>query len=396
MKTSFGSIPALGAALILAGLLIIPVSAAGQAPSPKDGTVKKYLDGCQDKPATDANCAKARKEAVEILKEDLLTLGSSADHGFLLSILPAFKREETELRIAAADAIGMIGPQDQDIDVLAPLANDPVPDVRRAVSQMLSHGKGNAFNLLAQRTSSMRMGLTPETPPDPGVFKLPMAPASTYLFYSSDAAVGRLSYLSKHMNELAAFFKGKAKNGPFKLDEFKDRFRYQLKDEDEAGDRARKEKSKELEKQLASLKPDPANPAYMEKMLQLQSENLSTLGTFFETYRPELYGTPTVYVLEERQIGQRTYPTRYAVLYQDLAIRKPGYRLSWMTVSDDAIKAVQTATLAEEKQELADKKEAEALKKREAAQEAMEKKKDAAEKKQFKKGQEDLEKALGF
>ncbi len=47
-----------------------------------------------------------------------------------------------ELRIAAADAIGMIGPQDQDVETLTSLANDPVPDVRRAVSQAVMHGKG--------------------------------------------------------------------------------------------------------------------------------------------------------------------------------------------------------------------------------------------------------------
>ena len=52
----------------------------------------------------------------------------------------------------------------------------------------------------------------------------------------------------------------------------------------------------------------------------------------FDSYQSNLYGAPTVYVLEERQIGQRSYPTRYVVVYQELALRRPGYRLSWMTV----------------------------------------------------------------
>jgi hypothetical protein len=84
------------------------------------------------------------------------------------------------------------------------------------------------------------------------------------------------------------------------------------------------------------------------------------------------------------------------VLYQDKAVRMPGYRLSWMTVPDDAIKAAQVASLVSEKQEEASKKEEEAAKKREAELDALTKKKDAAEKKQFKKGQADLEKELGF
>jgi hypothetical protein len=93
---------------------------------------------------------------------------------------------------------------------------------------------------------------------------------------------------------------------------------------------------------------------------------------------------------------QRSYPTRYVVLYQDKAIRMPGYRLSWMTVPDDAIKAAQTVSLVREKEEEARKKEDEALKKRAEALQNLEKKKDEQEKKKFKKGQADLEKELGF
>ena len=121
---------------------------------------------------------------------------------------------------------------------------------------------------------------------------------------------------------------------------------------------------------------------------------------YFDAYQPTLYGTPTVYVLEERQIGQRSYPTRYVVLYQELALKQPGYRLGWTTVPDDALKAAQVASLKEQQEEeahqAAARKGEEAAKKREAELEALSKKKDATEKKQFKKGQEDLEKALGF
>jgi hypothetical protein len=103
-----------------------------------------------------------------------------------------------------------------------------------------------------------------------------------------------------------------------------------------------------------------------------------------------------VYVLEERQIGQRSYPTRYVVVYQELAFKRPGYRLNWTTAPDSAIKTAQAASLAEEKEELANKAESEALKKKEAELDALTKKKEAAEKKQFKQGQADLEKQLGF
>jgi hypothetical protein len=84
------------------------------------------------------------------------------------------------------------------------------------------------------------------------------------------------------------------------------------------------------------------------------------------------------------------------VLYQEQALKRPGYRLNWMTVPDDTIKTAQAASLAEEKEELARNKENEALKKRAEALESLTKKKDEAEKNKFKKGQADLEKELGF
>ena len=103
-----------------------------------------------------------------------------------------------------------------------------------------------------------------------------------------------------------------------------------------------------------------------------------------------------MYILEERQIGQRSYPTRYAVVYQDQALKRPGYRLSWMTLPDGAIKTAQAASMVDEKQEEALKKQDEALKKRGEALEDMVKKKGEQDKKKFKKGQSDLEKELGF
>jgi hypothetical protein len=117
---------------------------------------------------------------------------------------------------------------------------------------------------------------------------------------------------------------------------------------------------------------------------------------YLDSYEPKLFGEPTVYVLEERQIGKRSYPTRYAVLYNDLALKRPGYRLAWMTVPDNTIKKVQEASLQQELEEEAQKKENAVIKKKAEELDALTKKKDAAEKKQFKKGQADLEKELGF
>ncbi|NWF74755.1 MAG: hypothetical protein HXY51_17195 [Nitrospirae bacterium] len=370
-------------------------SAQVAPPSPEDEIVTKFLRDCGGKAPKNTNCDKLRSDFVEILKEDLLMLGSTADRQYLPDIARILRKREVELRIAAADAIGMIGPQDSDLEMLIPATNDPVPDVRQAVSQMIGRGKGTAVALLKQRSMTMRGGSTPEEPADPAKFGLTVAPKSVYLFDSSDASVGRLSYVTKNMNEVAAFYKGKAKKGPFPLQEFKDKYRYQFQDENEAMRQAQEAEGKQV---TAMPPPDPRNmQAYKEFMEKIQSMGARQGSRMYlDSYEPNLFGSPTVYVLEERQIGQRNYPTRYVVLYQEQALKRPGYRLNWMTVPDDTIKTVQADSLAEEKEELARNKENEALKKRQEALQNLEKKKDEQEKQQFKKGQADLEKELGF
>jgi len=384
--------------------------AAGQQPATaasapiddrEDQIVANYLKDCGGTAPKNVNCDKLRNDFVAILQEDLLTLGSTADRQYLPDIVRMFrKRPEVELRIAAAHAIGMIGPQDSDVGMLIPLTNDPVPDVRHAVSNMLTQGKGNTIGLLKQRALPMRNGRTVEKREDAAKFSMPVAPDSVYLFDSSDATKGRLSYVTKGKSDPSAFFKGKAKKGPYRWEEFRQLYRYQLQDEEESLNHAQQAAAKQLENQKP---PDPTNvQAFTEYMQKIQSVNMqgSTARLYFDAYQPSFYGTPTVYVLEERQIGQRSYPTRYVVLYQDLAFKRPGYRLGWTTVPDDALKAAQVASLKEQREEeahqAASKREEEAAKKREAELESLTKKKDAAEKKQFKKGQSDLEKELGF
>ena len=385
--------------LVLSALPYPALSAPDEEAPQRKETLRKYFANCRGTAAKDATCDKTRKDAINILKEDLLTLGSTADRTYLPDIIRIFKSEEVELRIATADAIGMIGPQDQDVDAIIPMTNDPVPDVRAAVSNMIGRGKGNAISLLQQRTAATHTGRVADKPVDAAKFSMPVAPNSSYLFDSSDASVGRLSFVTKNMNEVTSFYKGKAKKGPFPLQEFKDKYRYQFQDEDEAMRLVQEAKGKELE---GTKPPDPANvQAFSEYMQKIGSIGAQQgVRNSLDFYQPNLFGSPTVYVLEERHIGQRSYPSRYVVIYQEQALKKPGYRLSWMTVSDNLIKTAQATSRKEQREqevlEAATKREEEASKKKQAELESLTKKKDAAEKKQFKKGQSDLEKELGF
>jgi hypothetical protein len=361
-----------------------PPPEAASAPSPKDEAVKKYLEGCRAKSSKETNCDRLKKDAVEILKEDLHTLGSSADRTYIPFILTLFKSDEPELRIAAADALGMIGPQDAYVEVLARAANDPVPDVRRALAQMLQQAKGGALVLLSKRAALWgRGGRTPEIPPEPGKYAMPVPAESTYLFFASDATYGRLSYVAgKDMNVATAFFKTKAKRGPFKLEEFKDLYRDQLTHEHTVQERAQQESMH----QLSTQPSDPANPqAALDKALQAQAVMATqSMLMLNELYPPDLFGSPTVYVLEERQIGSLGYPSRYVVLYQDLALKRIGFRLCWMTVPDEAIKSEQAKSTASRKREEKQREDVGL------------KKKGEQEQKKFKQEQSDLEKQLGF
>jgi HEAT repeats len=373
-----------------------------QASSPKDNVVKKYVAECRATPPKDTACEKIKKEAIEILKEDVLTLGGSANREVLPTLVTVAKSDEPELRIAVADAIGMIGPTNADVPILARLANDPVPDVRKAVAQTIQRSKAAGLSLLSRRATGLGMqsGRTPQVPPDAGKYSMPIAPESTYLFYASDASSGRLSYVvKKGFDSATKFFKSKAKRGPMKLDEFTSTYKFQLNDEREARQQVSAQANEARSKRMEAVQKDMAqNPqAALEQIMQMQSEMAGhTLQELGDQYQPELFDSPTVYVLEERQIGSRTYPTRYVVLYNDKALRQPGYRLAWMTVPDEAIKTAQVASLKEEQRDLARKKEEAATQKKVEELDALTKKKDEAEKKQFKKGQEDLEKALGF
>jgi hypothetical protein len=361
----------------------------------KDAIVERFVVRCVIKSTKDSNCDKSRRDATDIIKEDLHTLGSSADRAYLPTLLKFFKSSDATLRIAAADAIGMLGPEDADAEILAPLANDPVPDVRHAVAQMLGHGKGPAISALAQRTTSIRAGLVPESPPDPGKIPMPVAPGSSYLFYGSDLESGRLSYLAKDLNEAATFFKGKTKKGPFKLEEFHEKYRFQLEDIQNAMEAALNDKISKLD---YDLKPDAANTAaYLEKIQQQQAISMQhNAMLLIDMLAPKIFVASMVYVLEERTIGQRSYPTKYVVLYQDVVLKRPGYRLSWITVSPDAIKAAQAASLQEEREQAAHQKQDDARQKRQEALEEVVKKKDEPEKNKFKKGKADLEKELNF
>src|SRR5512134_3620193 len=65
-------------------------AASAPADDREDQIVAKYLRDCSGKGVKDASCDKQRNDFVAILKEDLLTLGSTAERKYIPDIVRLF------------------------------------------------------------------------------------------------------------------------------------------------------------------------------------------------------------------------------------------------------------------------------------------------------------------
>src|SRR5215203_5985428 len=99
--TVFGHLPMPAQATSLRGIGSTPEKVQESPPQSASATKKQivgqYINQCANKPAPADPCEKIRKDAVEVFKEDLQTLGSSTDRMYLPAILGIFKSHEPEL-----------------------------------------------------------------------------------------------------------------------------------------------------------------------------------------------------------------------------------------------------------------------------------------------------------
>jgi HEAT repeats len=117
----------------------------------EDRVINGYLQSCLDGAKPDKRCEALRQEAVPMIKEDVLTLGASADPAHLPVIADILLSDEAELRTAAADAIGMIGPTPAETPALTTTLNDRAPEVRRSAHLALEHSRDPAAKPIVDR-----------------------------------------------------------------------------------------------------------------------------------------------------------------------------------------------------------------------------------------------------
>ncbi len=114
----------------------------------KDQAVHRFLQAGK---TTDEQTHRA---AVQILQDDILTMGASADPAHLPTLAKILRSAEPGLRAAAADAIGMIRPTAAETGALAQLLQDPMPPVVAAARRALAASADPAARELAARAGA--------------------------------------------------------------------------------------------------------------------------------------------------------------------------------------------------------------------------------------------------
>jgi hypothetical protein len=112
--------------------------------SEKDRTVLRFIQ------AGTRSDEQTRDDAVRILREDILTMGATADQSHLPVLAKVLRSKEPDLREAAANAMGMIGPTVNETNALAELLKDADVPVARAARRALEASRDPAaLQLLA-------------------------------------------------------------------------------------------------------------------------------------------------------------------------------------------------------------------------------------------------------
>jgi hypothetical protein len=363
-----------------------PVATVGpSAPTPdgKDRALDEYLACRGSKPPRE--CEGLRSYAVEVLRDDVLLLGSSADPAHLPPLAKLLASDAAELRAAAADAIGMIKPTAAEVPALAVALDDPVPAVRGAALRALEQSNDPAAGRLVKRAPrDQGKALKPDPVPDAkATGGTPLYAGAKYLYFASQPAKGLLVFTTPDPPaKVTAFYAGGAqKRQAISLDQLSDAYaklpeeRFRAEQKQKAADvqamakgaeqkRAEADAqamAKEAKEIMAGMKPGQMpNPEQMRKLMELSQRaqagsapNMANMQQELQTrsqamadlqrqgymppgdvaeYAKEFgdearYGSPTAVVLSETQTPYGPAPLRLAVVYEDHLLGQTGIAL---------------------------------------------------------------------
>lgn len=284
----------------------------------RDRAVQAYLDSPAD--------AGKRDRAVEILREDLHRIGSTADRGNVPDILTMARHQEPELRASALEALGMIGPRGDEVPLLLDAANDPIPAIRAAALRALGQARGHAGAALVVQLASLspRIGsqnrerLRPEPVPDERRLNVPLYPGAVYLHYISDSQAGRAAFATSDAVQKVVDFYA-AKSGRPALDgETVSRTYFGASSSDRTGMRRAGDEMEAWVREVVK-----ANRPGAELEAEMQRRTAAVQNLPLVRYADAaLYGTPRYVVLEERAQGNEKRAVRWVAILEQPALQR--------------------------------------------------------------------------
>jgi hypothetical protein len=298
-----------------------------QQESEKDGTVSAFLEARSAGKTPDAA---AEKKAVEVLKDDLLLMGSSADPSYLPVFTKVLKSDKPELRAAAASAIGMVRPGSAEVPALVNVLNDPVPAVRDAALGALEQVKQDAGSRLlvrrvhaAARTRASAEPLTPEPAPDARQLGVPIYEGATFLHFASDLAIGRAAFAtSDSVQKVLDFYTSKAGRPSMPGEEFTRMYFGGSPADPSGAKRLGAETQAWMEQIMKAHKPDAEVQAEADRRTGRMMD--LPLIRYADT---ELFGTPSYVALEETSSEGMKRATRYVVVFEDRGLGRTAFEV---------------------------------------------------------------------
>jgi hypothetical protein len=303
------------------------------------GDPNAVVDGwlaCRAANSKAGDCPALRAAAIDVLSTDLRTLGAGGNFAPLPTLLAVLARSpEPELRAAAADGIGMLGPRPTETPALAAAFGEAVPAVRLSAKLALQASSDPVAQALASRAVGAErwQGFGPEGPPNLPQLGVPLYAGAVPLRFAIALAKGSAQLVSSDpVEKVVAFYAAKSKRQPLGLDEFAAAFSGQPAEEESgdagggmpsADDMAR---AMEMAMQMGQAMNEAMNAgkSMHEAAAELAGAATSADAAASDYANPAIYGSPRVVVLEESSVTGTRKPVRYVVVYRDLALGKTG------------------------------------------------------------------------
>ncbi|MFB3902992.1 MAG: HEAT repeat domain-containing protein [Acidobacteriota bacterium] len=290
--------------------------------SRKDEIVRAFL--------RDPGDESKRRQAVEILENDVMTVGSTADRGHVPYLIKILQRGAPELRAAAGHAIGMIGPAPSELSVLLESLNDPVPGVREGALAALEQLRDDSARLLIRRIHlgarhterQSRERFRPQTVPDFKRLGVPIYEGASYLYYASDPEIGRAAFVTDApLQKVLDYYCSRSGRPALQAEEFTRRYLGGTPQDPTGAQRLASESQAAFKRAMGARRPEAEIRAEVEKYAGY------TLCLPQVRYvDPELYGSPSFVALEEG-LGGAARPIRYVAVFEDRALQKTGFEV---------------------------------------------------------------------